>query len=221
MQPPEDEHPRSSGESADVVTASIKERVYATFTGLAIVLVQNSNVEHTSAVRASVTLLIGIVAIAVAGFVAELLAHLAVHATFPDQREFGRMLRLTGTAIASAGVPLLVLLLAVFGWIELGTALTIASVVYVAILGLIGYVAVRRTRAPWWRQVIALGILVALGGLAILIQQLAHGHRGRCSRVECRTRGNVLLRSNLRGWELSSTTALVLRSRSTMRRWRT
>lgn len=177
MQPPEDEHPRSSGESAeDVVSASIKERIYATFTGLAIVLVQNSNVEHTSAVRASVTLLVGIVAIAVAGFVAELLAHLAVHATFPDRREFGRMLRLTGTAIASAAIPLLVLLLAVWDWIELGTALTIASVVYVAILGLIGYIAVRRTRAPWWKQVIALGILVALGGLAILIQQLAHGH---------------------------------------------
>lgn len=176
MQPPEDEHPRSGGESADVVTAAIKERIYATFTGLAIVLVQNSNVEHTSAARASITLLVGIVAIAVAGFVAELLAHLAVHATFPDRREFGRMLRLTSTAIASAAIPLLVLLLAVFDWIELGTALTIASIVYVAILGLIGYIAVRRTRAPWWKQVIALGILVALGGLAILIQQLAHGH---------------------------------------------
>lgn len=86
------------------------------------------------------------------------------------------MLRLTSTAIASAAVPLLVLLLAVVDWIELGTALTIASIVYVAILGLIGYIAVRRTRAPWWKQVIALGILVALGGLAILIQQLAHGH---------------------------------------------
>ncbi|MCB8045713.1 hypothetical protein JM654_20960 [Microbacterium oxydans] len=139
-------------------------------------LVQASNVEHTSAARASITLLVGIVAIAVAGFVAELLAHLAVHATFPDRREFGRMLRLTSTAIASAAIPLLVLLLAVFDWVGLGTALTIASVVYVAILGLIGYVAVRRTRAPWWKQVIALGILIALGGLAILIQQLAHGH---------------------------------------------
>ncbi len=167
---------RTHDEEVGVDTASIKERVYATFTGLAIVLVQNSNVAHTDAGRATITLLVGIVAIAIAGFVAELLAHLAVHATFPDRREFGRLLRLTGTAMASAAVPLLVLLLAVLGWIDLGTALTVASITYVAILGLIGYVAVRRTDAPWWKQAIALGILVALGSVVVLIQQLAHGH---------------------------------------------
>lgn len=177
MQLPDDERtPSRDDDEVSFGTAAIKERVYATFTGLAIVLVQNSNVDHTDAVRASITLLVGIVAIAVAGFVAELLAHLAVHATFPDRHEFGRLLRLTGTAIASAGVPLLILLLAVLGWIDLGTALTIASIAYIAILGVIGYVAVRRTEAPWWKQAIALGILVALGALVVLIQQLAHGH---------------------------------------------
>jgi len=63
--------------------AAIKERVYATFTGLAIVLVQNANVAHTSALQATVTLLIGIVAIALAGFAADLVAHLATHGSFP------------------------------------------------------------------------------------------------------------------------------------------
>lgn len=156
--------------------AAIKERVYATFTGLAIVLVQNSNVEHTTAPQATVTLLVGIVAIALAGFAADLVAHLAAHGGFPRGSEMRDLLRLSGTALGSAAVPLLVLLAAALGWIELRTALTIASIVYVVILGLIGYVAVRRTGLSGWKQLIALGILVGLGGVVVLVQQLAHGH---------------------------------------------
>ncbi|MEW2459449.1 hypothetical protein [Microbacterium sp. K41] len=159
-----------------VERAALKERVYATFTGLAIVLVQNANAEHTSAARATVTLLVGIVAIALAGFAADLIAHLATHGRFPRGAELTELLRLTGTAIGSAAIPLLVLLAAVLDWIELQTALTIASVVYLAILGVIGYVAVRRTGLSGWKQLIAMGILVGLGALVVVVQQFAHGH---------------------------------------------
>lgn len=175
MSTPDSDPPRSAHDPV-VDRAAIKERVYATFTGLAIVLVQNTNVEHTSAPQAAVTLLIGIVAIALAGFAADLVAHLATHGSFPRGADLREVLKLTGTALGSAAVPLLVLLAAVLGWIELRTALTIASIVYVAILGLIGYVAVRRTGVSWWQQLIALGILVGLGGVVVLVQQLAHGH---------------------------------------------
>ena len=154
----------------------MKERVYATFTGLAIVLVQYENVEHVSASRATLTLLVGIVAITAAGFVADVIAHLAVHAAFPDRAGWGRMLRVSGTAIASAGVPLILLALAAFGVFELEGALRAASIVYLVTLGLIGFVAVRRTHVAWWKQLIALGSLLALGIGVILLQQLAHGH---------------------------------------------
>lgn len=163
---------RPEGERAE----ALKERVYATFTGLAIVLVQQSNVEHISAVRAAVTLLIGILAITAAGFVAEVIAHLAVHTAFPDREELGRMLRVSGSAVASAGLPLILLALAAFGVFELEGALVAASIVYLATLALIGYVAVRRTKVTWWKQLIALGILVALGLAVVVLQQLAHGH---------------------------------------------
>ncbi len=154
----------------------MKERIYATFTGLAIVLVQYENVEHVSANRATLTLLVGIVAITAAGFVADVIAHLTVHAAFPDRAEWGRMLRVSGTAIASAGVPLILLALAAFGVFELEGALRAASIVYLVTLGLIGFVAVRRTHVAWWKQLIALGSLLALGIGVILLQQLAHGH---------------------------------------------
>ena len=165
-------HDRPVDERAE----ALKERVYATFTGLAIVLVQHANVEHVSAPRAAVTLLVGIVAITAAGFVADVIAHLAVHAAFPDREELGRMLRIAGSAIASAGVPLILLALAAFGVFGLEGALRAASIVYLVTLGLIGYVAVRRTRVAWWKQLIALGALVALGLAVVLLQQLAHGH---------------------------------------------
>ena len=155
---------------------ALKERVYATFTGLAIVLVQHANVEHVTATRATLTLLVGIVAITAAGFVAEVIAHLAVHQAFPDGAELARMSRVSGSAIASAGVPLVLLVLAVLGVLGLEGALRAASIVYLVTLGLIGWFAVRRTRVAWWKQLTALGILVALGAGVILLQQLAHGH---------------------------------------------
>jgi hypothetical protein len=155
---------------------ALKERVYATFTGLAIVLVQLSNVEHLTATRATLTLLVGIVAITAAGFAANVLAHLAVHAAFPDGAEFGRMVRIAGSALASAGVPIILLALAAFGVFELEPALRAASLVGIVTLGLIGLVAVLRTHVAWWKQLIALSALMALGLGVILLQLLAHGH---------------------------------------------
>jgi hypothetical protein len=86
------------------------------------------------------------------------------------------MARVSGTAIASAGVPLVLLVLAVLEVLDLEAALRAASIVYLVTLGVIGWFAVRRTRVEWWKQLVALGILVALGGGVILLQQLAHGH---------------------------------------------
>ncbi|WP_401000055.1 hypothetical protein [Agromyces sp. GXQ0307] len=155
---------------------ALKERVYATFTGLAIVLVQLENVDHVGPIRAAITLLVGIVAITLAGFVADVVAHLAVHGAFPRGAELRRMLRISGTALASALGPLVILALAGFGLIALEPALVGAAVLYLVTLGIIGYVAVRRTHVAWWKQLVALGLLVLLGLAVVVLQQLAHGH---------------------------------------------
>lgn len=165
-------HERPIDERAE----ALKERVYATFTGLAIVLVQHANVEHITATRATLTLLVGIVAITAAGFVADVIAHFAVHAAFPRRAELGRMARVSGTALASAAGPLVILALAAFGVFALEPALLAASILYVVTLGLIGFIAVRRTHVAWWKQAVALGLLVALGLGVVGLQQLAHGH---------------------------------------------
>ena len=169
-------HRRRHDRPVDERSEALKERVYATFTGLAIVLVQRENVEHVTATRATLTLLVGIVAITAAGFVAGVVAHVASHSSFPDREELGRMLRVSGSAIASAAAPLIVLGLAAFGVLELEPALVAASILYLAALVVVGFVAVRRTKAAWWKQVVALGILLALGLAVVVLQQLAHGH---------------------------------------------
>ncbi|WP_067872115.1 hypothetical protein [Agromyces aureus] len=160
----------------NVVAEALKERVYATFTGLAIVLVQLTNVDHLEPVRVIVELAVGIIAITAAGLAADVISFLSVHARFPVGHEVRIMLRIAASALASAGVPVVVLVLAVFGIVELDTALRIVSIVYVVTLGVIAYLGVRRTNAPWWKQLIALATLMAVGLSVVLIQLAAHGH---------------------------------------------
>ncbi|SIO06854.1 hypothetical protein [Agromyces cerinus] len=165
---------RFAGRPVEERAEELKERVYATFTGLAIVLVQLANAEHLAAQQATFALLVGIVGITAAGFVADVVSYLAVHAGFPEGAEFRRMLRVAGEALASASVPLILLVLAWLDVIELATALRAASILYIATLAAIGYLAVRRTRLRWWQKGIALAILVGLGFAVIVLQQLAH-----------------------------------------------
>jgi hypothetical protein len=167
---------RFAGRPVEERAQALKERVYATFTGLAIVLVQQANADHLLPSQATFALAIGIAGITVAGFVADVIAHLAVHGAFPTAEELRTMLRVAGEALASASLPLVLLVLAWIGILELEGALRAAAILYVATLGFIGYLAVRRTGARWWKQLVALGILMALGVAVIGLQQLAHAH---------------------------------------------
>ena len=73
---------RQSRQSVDVLAQALKERVYATFTGLAIVLVLRPH--EPSPQDATFPLVIGVLGITVAGFVAEIIAHLGGARPFPE-----------------------------------------------------------------------------------------------------------------------------------------
>ena len=161
-----------SRQSVDVLAQALKERVYATFTGLAIVLVLRGH--EPSPQDATFSLVIGVLGITVAGFVAEIIAHLAAHGAFPSRSELGRMSRIASGAFGSASVPIVLLLLTWPGWIELETALRVSTIIYLATLGLIGFAAVRRTSLSWWAQLLALLALVLLGAIVVGLQLLAH-----------------------------------------------
>lgn len=158
---------------AQALVAYFKERVYATFTGLAIVLVVAAN-EHADVAHALFALVLGVVGITAAGFVSDVVSHLAVHRTFPGRAELAISLRVAGGALSTLVTPGILLLLALFGVMALGTALRAASIVYIATLAIIGWFAVRRSDLVWWKQLLALAILVALGLLVVGLQTLAH-----------------------------------------------
>jgi hypothetical protein len=163
----------ASGAGQAAVAAYFKERVYATFTGLAIVLVTVAG-EHAEAGHAFLALVLGVLGITAAGFASEVISHLAVHRTFPDRGEFARMLRVAGGAMGTVVIPGAILALAWAGVFETEPALRACVVVLIATLAVIGWLAVRRSHLPWWQQFVALALLLALGFVVIGLQTLAH-----------------------------------------------
>ena len=161
------------GEDAPEFVEYFKERVYATFTGLAIVLVVSSNDAHDAG-HAVLALLLGVVGITAAGFVSGVISHLAVHRDFPGGAELRAQLRIAGGALGTLVTPMILLALAWFGVLPLPAALRAAEIVYVATLAVIGWFAVRRSRLDLWKQLLALTILVTLGLVVVLLQTLAH-----------------------------------------------
>ncbi|WP_194396935.1 hypothetical protein [Microbacterium atlanticum] len=157
----------------DSIVASLKERVYATFTGLAIVLVVASS-DHPEPDHAFFALVLGVLGITAAGFVSDVISHLAVHGEFPRGDDLKIALLVSGGALGTVATPAILLFLALLEVMDLETALDAASVVYIVTLAVIGWSAVRRSRLQRRQQVLALIILVALGLLVILLQTLAH-----------------------------------------------
>lgn len=150
-----------------------KERVYATFTGLAIVLVSAGN-DHADPKHALLGLTLGVLGITAAGFVSDVISHLAVHRDFPRGKDISIMLRIAGGALGTLVTPVILLVLALTGVMSLDPALHASIIVYIVTLGLIGWAAVRRARLVWWQQLVSLAILMALGLGVVALQTLAH-----------------------------------------------
>ena len=156
----------------DAVALYFKERIYATFTGLAILLVVES-AGHPDAQHATLALLLGVLGIVVAGFVADIVSHLAVHQHLPDGRDMRILLRIAGGALSTVIVPGILLILVWSGVLELEGAIRASVIVYLVTLGLVGWFAVRRSLLPWWKQLLVLAVLIVLALGAVFIQILA------------------------------------------------
>ena len=154
---------------------SLKERVYASFTGLSVVTVMVLAGEPPLAQDAFVTLAAAIIGISIAGFVAEVLAHLVSHKRLPGRTERRTMVRIAGGALASASAPLLALLAAWMGWISIELALQTGIGIYFFTLAAVAFIAAHRTRLPWRQKVVALGGLLGLGALVVGVLAVAHG----------------------------------------------
>ena len=83
----------AEGRSLDDIAKALKERVYAAFTGLAVVMIYAVDDQADSA-HALRSLVIAIIGISAAGFVADVIAHQVAHAATPTAAEARTMLRI-------------------------------------------------------------------------------------------------------------------------------
>jgi hypothetical protein len=164
---------RSGGsEDAEFRAEALKERVYLTFTALAVVLALR---EHANSVaEATLTLLIAVIATLLAVFLADVVSHIAVHAVLPTGPQLRHMLRISIGAIGAVVLPFVFLAFAARGW-ELEKALRASSIALVASLVVIAYVAVRRVRLPLWQRLAVLVVEFALGLVVLFLELLVHG----------------------------------------------
>lgn len=160
---------------ADERAERLKERVYITFTALAVVLALRSHAESTTPGEAVVTLLIAVSGTLLAVLVADFVSHLAAHQAMPTRAELRHMIVVSVGAFGVLPVPLLLLGLAAADAWSLDRALRAATIALVASLVVIGYLAVRRVRMPVWQRVVVLGAEALLGVAVIGLELLAHG----------------------------------------------
>ncbi|WP_375386455.1 hypothetical protein [uncultured Microbacterium sp.] len=159
--------------TGDAFVMYFKERVYATFTGLAIVLVVWAS-GHAEADHAFFALVLGVLGITAAGFVSDVISHLAVHQEFPSRNELGLLFQVAGGALGTVLIPGILLVLAWVGVLPLETALIAAIGVYVVTLAVVGWFAVRRSKLTWWKQLLVLLALVVLALIVVFLQVLGH-----------------------------------------------
>ncbi|WP_053205482.1 hypothetical protein [Jiangella muralis] len=156
------------GQRADI----LKERIYITFTALAVVLALRAHA--VSAGEAAVSLAVVVIGTVLAVLVADIVSHIAVHESLPVRSELRHMARVSFGALGALVLPAVFIGLAVADVWEIETALRASSIALVAALAAIGYLAARRARLATWQRAVVLFAEVVLGLVIIGLELLAH-----------------------------------------------
>lgn len=151
----------------------LKERIYLTFTALAVVLTLSSGGDVTaeSALR---TLVVTIFGSALAMFLAELLSHIVLHRRGFHRDEVVHTAATLAGAVSVVLIPILLVGAASLGLWSVPTALRVSRWLLVVWLIGIGFLAVRRLPISRWQRVVVLLVEAAIGLAVVALQLLAH-----------------------------------------------
>jgi hypothetical protein len=152
---------------------ALKERIYASFTGLAI-LAAVSRTDHGTAADALLSLGIGVSGIAAAGFLAEVVSHQVAHRRLPAAGELRTMARIALGALGSASAPVVVLALAWGGLLALEWALWIGMSLYAATLVAVTAAATGRTGVAAPQRLLSSAVLLGLASVVVALLQIPH-----------------------------------------------
>ena len=166
---------RETSSELDESTRALKERIYATFTGLAILGALFTN-GHSTAPEALLSVAVGVFGISAAGFLAEVVAHLVAYQALPSSAEVRTMGRIALTALGSASLPLLVLALSWAGLLSLEVALWIGMGIYTATLVAVMLLAAHNSGLTPVQRLVSSAMLIGLALFVVAVLLLAHLH---------------------------------------------
>lgn len=152
----------------------LRERVYVTFTALAVIMALDAHSEHLEPKTAVLTLFVSVVGILLAGFGADLVAHTVVHSAPPGRAELRHLLGVATGGLAAVATPLLLLCLAWAGVMPVQAALTAGRWVLVVTMGILAYIALRTVKIPMLQRLLLIVVLVAIGVGAVALELFAH-----------------------------------------------
>lgn len=170
MRPPRTEH----SEAPEARAARLKERVYVTFTALAVLIALTSHGGAPSPGPAVLSLLVTTIGILFAGFVADIISHATVRSSLPTASELRHMANVSVGALGAIVGPMILLALAQLGVIETNFALYAGQGLLVAALAFFGLLALHRMQLGPLRTIVLTGILAGIGILAVLLELFAH-----------------------------------------------
>lgn len=166
--------PRSDTGTPQQRAEALKERIYITFTSLAVVMALASHADRLQAGEAARTLLIAVVGTLLAVFVADLVAHITVHGSVPDRAELAHMASVSTSALGVVVAPMILIGLAALGIWPVSAALRVATITLIVSLVVVGYLAARRVRLPLRQRLIVLFAEFGLGIAVVALELLAH-----------------------------------------------
>ncbi len=174
-----DPHPQPAPErrdrrrpDAEQRSEALKERIYVTFTALAVTIATEREAEHATVGGAALTLLLTVVGTLLAVSVAEYIAQMVRDGEVPDRRDVGHILYVAVSSLGARRAPMVILGLSALGALDLATALRIIAIVLVATLVIVTLLAVRRLRVAFGVKLLVLAGVAVLG-VAVLVVELA------------------------------------------------
>jgi hypothetical protein len=152
----------------------LKERVYVTFTSLAVVVALRAHGEIESPAQAAGILIVTVSGTVLAVLLADLLSHVATHTQLPSWPQLQHMLVVSLGAAVVTIPPLILLALAAIGLWSAATALLLSLLTLLTSLIAISYLALHRLRLPVWQKVVFFSAEAVLGLVVIALDLLAH-----------------------------------------------
>jgi len=159
---------------AEARSEALKERIYVTFTALAVTIATEREADHATVGTAALTLLLTVVGTLLAVSVAEYIAQMVRDGEVPDRRDVGHILYVAFSSLGALPAPLAILGLSALGVLDLAAALRIIAIVLVATLVLVTLVAVRRLRVAFGVKLLVLAGVAALGILVLAVELAVH-----------------------------------------------